>query len=506
MKSFNKYIVVVLTSFIVSCTLVRDYKFDSTANPLSNLTMMEYLRSQKDTSISMYLQAVEYTDFSKYMTGADLKTFIIPNNDAFRALLRDANCEKVSDIDRNLITALLKYTILPGNYLSYKMEADAINKVITESGDRIYISRIPTEKDKYPVILNEVPSDDPTYGGARSVVVQQDMLFKDNVAHIVSLFPVFRLIVKSPDIYTVQSDNRVTLQTAGDTHTYAGTSASQVYWNSVVQCNYRSNDQLRTPYIVFENRDVNFEIDKATLNFWVVQNTSTSPVVSDMRIWDVSPFWGNRDVKTLTKSFSPSSSNTIGFARSFEEKAWNSCDITYFIRDYYANPDRPKLVLSMRPTQFHTAGSLQLGWLHEDIPENSVNPAYITIHAVVESEMWIENNEPLVCNRNSFVTLTKEVLMAKGPDSAPDADPALVPVYSDNNIFFTLLESPTEGVLTRNGLPLSKGLRFTQAELDAGVVKYYHSDKSLSDKLQLKVTDYSGGTIFDPVTVNITII
>ena len=47
--------------------------------------------------------------------------------------------------------------------------------------------------------------------------------------------------------------------------------------------------------------------------------------------------------------------------------------------------------------------------------------------------------------------------------------------YNDNNIIFIIEHLPANGTLVRNGLPMTKSARFTQAELAAGIVKYIHN-------------------------------
>lgn len=61
------------------------------------------------------------------------------------------------------------------------------------------------------------------------------------------------------------------------------------------------------------------------------------------------------------------------------------------------------------------------------------------------------------------------------------------------------------GTLVRNGLPMTKSARFTQAELAAGIVKYIHNGQGTTDTFILKVQDYTGGVYTERIPMQITI-
>jgi hypothetical protein len=79
-------------------------------------------------------------------------------------------------------------------------------------------------------------------------------------------------------------------------------------------------------------------------------------------------------------------------------------------------------------------------------------------------------------------------------------------LYPDRNIIYELTELPTDGIITKGGLPLGIGGRFTQADIDFKNVKYFNNgSSSISDLFKLQVHDYAGGTLNDLLTVQVNI-
>ncbi|MCX6309955.1 MAG: hypothetical protein NTY32_14440, partial [Bacteroidia bacterium] len=118
----------------------------------------------------------------------------------------------------------------------------------------------------------------------------------------------------------------------------------------------------------------------------------------------------------------------------------------------------------------------------------------------LESELTVLNNTPINCAKGQNVTFTKEMLSMVGPDFSP-----LNLTYPDKNILYQIKELPTDGAVTKGGLPLGIDGRFTQADIDFKNVKYFHNGNSTADSLKIEGRDYAGGTLKDLITVQITI-
>jgi hypothetical protein len=90
------------------------------------------------------------------------------------------------------------------------------------------------------------------------------------------------------------------------------------------------------------------------------------------------------------------------------------------------------------------------------------------------------------------------MLSMVGPDPSP-----LNLIYSDQNIIYQIKELPTDGVITKGGLPLGIDGRFTQADIDYKNVKYFNNGNSTSDGFKLQGRDYAGGTLKNLITVQV---
>lgn len=129
---------------------------------------------------------------------------------------------------------------------------------------------------------------------------------------------------------------------------------------------------------------------------------------------------------------------------------------------------------------------------------NSPNAAYIKLQGAIDSELQLDHNQQIKGSAGSIITLTKVHLqMSAGPNAQY--------TYNDNNIIFIIEHLPANGTLVRNGLPMTKSARFTQAELAAGIVKYIHNGQGTTDTFILKVQDYTGGVYTERIPMQITI-
>ncbi len=504
--SFKKYIPLILITLLSSCELMTSYEVDTTPNILAKVKMIDYLKSGKDSIITIYYEAIVHAEMVDEISSDTSETIIIPSNTAFKGLLKEAGYTSITEMNKGALRTLLQYMILPGRFVSSEMTDGVSNQVFSRSGDHIYISRNSSSNDKYVLYVNKVPSTDTQLNAVPLVVSKQDMAFKDKVAQVVDGFPRFLLNIPAPDNAPAMG---VRLNVEGDTHTYAGAAGANVYWNSAVSGAYRtSSAQDRTGMILFEQKSVSqlSEISSATLNYYVLTNTTKDPQVSSLKFYDISEEidWSAYSIKTIVKAFKPSITDTTTLIKEVSgvsmPAAWYQVDLTDFIKSYYAKPERKPLFLAIRPSVKSLSGGFGFGWKHEDDPSKTINPAFIDINGPIQTELTVLNNNPITCSKGKFVVLTKEMLSMVGPDSSP-----LNLTYPDRNIIYQLAELPIDGVITKGGLPLGIGGRFTQADIDFKNVKYFNNGTGTSDSFKLQGRDYAGGTLSNLINVQVII-
>ena len=179
---------------------------------------------------------------------------------------------------------------------------------------------------------------------------------------------------------------------------------------------------------------------------------------------------------------------------------WFNIDITSFIKKYYASSERKPIGLSIKPiVPFNTSvGFLPLGWKNNANGSTAANPSYIEVMGPVPSKTVLVNNNPLLCKKLSSVILDAEHLKRA---AAPDAGTLNLAAH---NIIYSVLSGPKSGCLTLNDIPLVQGFLFSQAQIDAGIVKYYNTDSSISDFFTLRGSDYTGSIVTDPIEITVT--
>ena len=504
MKKIRIIFIPIVLLFINSCDLMTSYPIDTTPNILVNEKMVDFLKTGKDTIITMYYEAIVHAEMVEELSRDTAETIIIPSNTAFKGLLKEAGYTSITEMNKGALRALLEYMIIPGRYVSYEMTDGIVNQAISRTGDRIYISRNSSTTDGYVMYVNKVPSTDSELSATPLNVSRQDMVFKDKVAQVVDGFPRFLLKIPATDNSPAMG---VRLNVEGDTHTWASAAGANVYWSAAIQAGYRvDGSQNRTGMFLFEQKSISqlSEISSATLNFYVITNATKDPQVSSLKFYDISEQidWTAYSIKSITKSFKPSITDTTTLIKEATgismPATWYQLDLTDFIKAYYAKTDRKPLFLGVRPGIKATTGNFTFGWKHEDDPSKSVNPAFIDINGPLESELTIVNNIPISCLKGKNVTLTKEMLSMVGPDPSP-----LNLIYSDQNIIYQIKELPTDGVITKGGLPLGIDGRFTQADIDYKNVKYFNNGNSTSDGFKLQGRDYAGGTLKNLITVQV---
>ena len=492
---------------ICSCdTLMTSYNFDTNPNHLSNVKLVDYVYSGKDTTLTIYRQAMDYTGMDTYLNDRKGLTVLMPNNMAFRGLLKKVGVSNVREMDANVLRQLLLYGVVEGDMTSVAMIPDSLYTKESMSGDPLLMTRITSSSDKYRLLFNPAQPEDPTFGCQQFSPYQQDMIFDDHSAHVVDYFPQYVLKGQDTDPAPQREDGgSIRWDITGDTNFYNSSNNSPRYRTENFASFRTLNSQSRTTLLLFDRFALPYDpsmIFAAYLNLYVTANTTTGPLVTTLSIYDMTYVQGRRPIREIAKGNFVPTFNDDWFAGTIDNIAsasWNAGDVTELVRDFFTDTEKPDLFLGIRAhdSQRHSTGAVNVGWMDEDDLENGLhNPCYITIVKFTISELKVRSRD-VTCPAGGILTLSKDDISAY-TEGTPTFN------YTDNNILFELSRQPEHGVLTKNNLPLGNGVKFTQEELDKGIIKYYNSTPG-EDHLILHVTDYTMAVVEQDTDIKVTI-
>ena len=455
MKSTH-YILSIIVLLFSGCNLITDYKLDTNPDYLKEVSLIQYLEEGKESTLTMYLEAIKYAGLEEQISTGN-RTRIIPTNDAIKSVLSSAGVEQINQLSKGVIRNLFSYLTFDGTYRSIDMETDQSVKGISDSGEPIFLTRKEGASDKFLLYVNDSKEID----GQSIAVIRQDYLFKDGVAHVVGQLPLYIKKVKETDPIPDDVDHSqaptYNLPVTEDANVYHG--AANTNYNGSNRLNYLCNRASRYRYTFFKFAlsEVDFidNLFSAKLCFNVKRIVGS--FIPSCAVYATSNEWTE---KTLTYNNRPE----FGLEVSIFDlsTAWNETDITQYIQNAYNNS------------------------------------AYIKLQGAIDSELQLDHNQQIKGSAGSIITLTKVHLqMSAGPNAQY--------TYNDNNIIFIIEHLPANGTLVRNGLPMTKSARFTQAELAAGIVKYIHNGQGTTDTFILKVQDYTGGVYTERIPMQITI-
>ena len=453
MKSTH-YILSIIVLLFSGCNLITDYKLDTNPDYLKEVSLIQYLEEGKESTLTMYLEAIKYAGLEEQISTGN-RTRIIPTN-----------------------------------------ETDQSVKGISDSGEPIFLTRKEGASDKFLLYVNDSKEID----GQSIAVIRQDYLFKDGVAHVVGQLPLYIKKVKETDPIPDDVDHSqaptYNLPVTEDANVYHG--AANTNYNGSNRLNYLCNRASRYRYTFFKFAlsEVDFidNLFSAKLCFNVKRIVGS--FIPSCAVYATSNEWTE---KTLTYNNRPE----FGLEVSIFDlsTAWNETDITQYIQNAYNNSET-EVSFGLKVLNGEAISTSQVEIYPRETSStnlnNSPNAAYIKLQGAIDSELQLDHNQQIKGSAGSIITLTKVHLqMSAGPNAQY--------TYNDNNIIFIIEHLPANGTLVRNGLPMTKSARFTQAELAAGIVKYIHNGQGTTDTFILKVQDYTGGVYTERIPMQITI-
>ena len=136
----TQYMLLIAALLFSGCNLITDYKLDTDPNYLKEMSLIEYLEEGKESSLTMYLEAIKYAGLEEQISTGN-RTRIIPTNDAIKSVLSSVGVEQINQLSKGVIRYLFSYLTFDGSYRSIEMETNQSIKGISDSGEPIFLTR-----------------------------------------------------------------------------------------------------------------------------------------------------------------------------------------------------------------------------------------------------------------------------------------------------------------------------------------------------------------------------
>ena len=185
-----------LTSMFSSCNLAgldlqKDFEYEYSPVELKlDMTAYQFIESRKNMDMSILYDAINLAGYKEAFETAD-RTYIILNDIAFTAYLKDKRYAGVQSMSTAELKKLLDGNIVKGHYLSLDLTTTPVKVETLNPGSTMYLSLRSQKNDiqnKYEVRINEVVNS------ANIVsVVTSNLQPTNGVMHVVDAYPEYRL-------------------------------------------------------------------------------------------------------------------------------------------------------------------------------------------------------------------------------------------------------------------------------------------------------------------------
>ena len=150
----TQYMLLIAALLFSGCNLITDYKLDTDPNYLKEMSLIEYLEEGKESSLTMYLEAIKYAGLEEQISTGN-RTRIIPTNDAIKSVLSSVGVEQINQLSKGVIRYLFSYLTFDGSYRSIEMETNQSIKGISDSGEPIFLTRKESTSNKFLLYVND---------------------------------------------------------------------------------------------------------------------------------------------------------------------------------------------------------------------------------------------------------------------------------------------------------------------------------------------------------------
>lgn len=462
--------------FATGCEVQKDFEYQpSGVDGALGISAWEYI--QQNDSLSLLNDAIRYAGLETLFEGnTEGRTYIIPNNKAFRAYLTDNGYASVDAIPQPILRNLLRYHVVNASVLFTDPDLMPSNNPIayeTQNGQVMYLSHA----TNFIGIVNE--------GTNQQWQIRTSNLQATNgVLHIVNDLVYF----SAPTGDAGAPNPDLVLDTIYPIH--------DAYVNGGGQS---GNNFGSDPLLKVKNVSDDGDYDRKAFIMFDLDEFQKEGVVTDMRFQIAVSFTHAKGValdlyQTPSTSWSESSLNFsnavfptgVPIASVTTTKVSNfAFDITDFYKGRTEEGGRLSLMLD------GDAGTDETDDLASKEHSSLEPPMLIATLASGNSQLEIETQNDLTVENGGVFVFSNEVLELSGAAAM--------------DIIYTIESAPSNGWLIKGASTLSEGAKFSQLDIELMNLVFIHNGTSTgADKLVLTARDRAGA-ILENIELNVNI-
>lgn len=457
-----------LLGLLCACEIQEDFKYQP-SGVNGNLDMNAWQYIQQSDSLSLLEAAVLYTGLEDlFQADGDARTFIVPNNKAFRMYLKENGYASIEAIPQPILRNLLRYHVVNAHVNFTDPGLMPSNKPIayqTQNGQWMYLSHA----SNFIGIINE--------GTNKQWQIRTSNLEASNgVLHIVNDLVYFS--APTGDANAPNPD--LVLDTIYPIH--------DAYVNGGAQ----SGTNFGTdPLLKVKNVTDDGDYDRKAFIMFDLDDFKKEGVVTDMRFQIAVSFTHAKGV-ALNLYETPStdwSESSLNFSNAVFPTGGPIASLTttkvpafkFDITDFYkarAQQGRLSLMLDGQ------AGSDETDDLASKEHSSLEPPMLIATLASGNSKLELVRIGDVEVESGGVFVFSKEVLELKGAAAS--------------DIIYTIDSAPSSGWLIKGASTLGSGDKFTQLDVELMNLVYIHDGKSAGyDTLVLTARDRAGAIMED---------
>lgn len=463
-----------LVLLVTSCETQEDFTYSpSGVDGKLGVSALSYI--QDSDSLSILSEAISYAGLEDLYNGSDAKTFVIPNNRAFRAYLKENAYASVQDVPLPILRNVLRYHVVNASVIFTDPKLMPANRPIaydTENGQLMYLSHTST----FIGLINEGTS-------IQWQITTSNLEPTNGVIHVVNSVVYYSVATgdtNAPNPDLLQD----TIYPIADAFVNGGLESG---------VNYGANQLLR-----IKNLTGRGDYDRKAFLMFNLDDFTKEGVVTDMKLQLAVSFTHAKGVsldvyETPSTTWSESSLNFNNavfpqgspIARIITSKV---STFSFDMTDYFKARTQAGRVSFM---------------LEGAAGADETNDLASKEHPTLNPPMLIAT----LASGNSSLSLTanNNVNMGSGGVFVFDDQVLKVEGAAANDIIYTIEAAPQRGWLIRGASILRQGARFTQADIDLKNLVFIHNGlQSGQDQLVLTARDRAGAVLEDiRLTINV---
>lgn len=469
-KVINTYRFLLLLSIaslgiLVSCEIQENFEYTpSPDNTKLNQTTLEFISTTD--SLSLMNEAIERAGLSSLYQQEQELTYIVPNNQAFRAYLKANKYASISEIPLPILRNILKYHIVEDLVNFSDPNLFASNKPIayaTKNGQQMFLSHTST----FVGLVNE--------GTKIQWQIRTSNLVSNNgVVHVINNIVYYS--APTGDANAVNPDLlQDTIFAKYDTYVNGGAEAG---------VNFGTN-----PLVKVKNVSNNGDYDRKGFFMFDFSEFKKEGVVTDLQMQFAVSFSHGKgiDLNLFTTPNTTWTESSLKFnnavfpttPRIATIKSSKATKFNFDITDFYKETNPTALVSFMLDGALASDETDEIAAKeHPTLPP----PMIIATLATGNSKLELEHVKDVNVAKGDVVVLDKANLLVSGATAA--------------DIIYTIDELPNFGWLVKGAEVLKKGSRFSQLDIDLNNLVFIHDGLALgSYGLKLTARDRAGAVL-----------